>query len=59
MGTLDGAGYRTDRGVIDASRAGVPQGQKRAIAVSVKRRIMDRKRATLLDAFHDAGDRGG
>ena len=56
---LDGAGYRTVHGVVDASRAGVPQSRRRVIAVSVKRRILDRKGAILLDAFHGAGDRGG
>ena len=59
IGMLDGVGYRTVHGVVDASRVGVPQRRKRVIAVSVKRRILDRGRVALLDAFHDMGDRGG
>ena len=57
--TLDGAGYRTVHGVVDASQAGVPQSRKRVIAVSVKRRLLNARRAARLDAFHEAGDRCG
>ena len=59
VGMLDGAGYRTVHGVVNASLAGVPQNRKRVIAVSVKRRLLDARRAAMLDAFHDAGGRGG
>ena len=55
VSTLDGAGYRTVPGRVDASRAGVPQNRKRVIAVSVKRRLLDAGRAALLDRFHDTG----
>ena len=56
---LDGAGYRTALGVVNASAAGVPQNRKRVIAVSVRRRLLSARRAALLDAFHDAGRGAG
>ena len=52
---LDGAGYRTVPGTINASQAGVPQNRKRVIAVSVKRRLLDARRAGLLSEFHSVG----
>ena len=58
IGILDGAGYRTVHGVVDASRVGVPQSRKRVIAVSVRESQLSRRRAALLDEFHAAEPRG-
>ena len=53
MSVLQGAGYYTVPGIINASQVGIPQNRKRIIAVSVRRHLLNRERAALLDAFHD------
>ena len=58
LDTMEGAGYRTSCGVLNASLAGVPQSRKRVIAVSVKKRLLDARRAALLDSFHETGRPG-
>lgn len=57
VSALADAGYSTVHGVVDASRVGVPQARRRVIAVSVKRSLLNSRRAALLGAFHDAGRR--
>lgn len=57
IGTLDGAGYRTVHGVVDASRVGVPQSRRRVIAVSVRKSLLNGRRAALLGKFHAAEPR--
>ena len=52
---MEEAGYRTAHGVVNASLAGIPQNRKRIIAVSVKKRLLNARRARLLDAFHGMG----
>ena len=50
---LESSGYYTVPGVINASSAGIPQNRKRIIAVSVRRHLLNSKRTSLLDMFHD------
>ena len=52
VGSLDGAGYRTAYGVVDASAVGVPQSRRRVVAVSVRRGLLTRGRAAMLETFH-------
>lgn len=55
---LEGSGYYTVPGVVNASSAGIPQNRKRIIAVSVMRRLLNPRRTALLDAFHDTAQCG-
>ena len=46
------AGYHTVPGVVNAADVGVPQNRRRVVAISVKRRLLNRRRMELLEGFH-------
>lgn len=50
--SLDSSGYRTAHGVVNASAIGVPQGRRRVVVVSVRRSLLTRSRAAMLETFH-------